>query len=82
VYAAARRADAAAPPSSYRGRHEAPGLPLGRRGDGIPLLLDKFRTNLARRFDKSQQQRILDASSDQVKLGAMRVDDYVSLYVV
>jgi 2-methylcitrate dehydratase len=59
--------------------------PIGhkrRRGDGIPLLLDKFRTNLARRFDKSQQQRILDASSDQVKLGAMRVDDYVSLYVV
>ena len=59
--------------------------PIGhkrRRGDGIPLLLDKFRTNLARRFDKSQQQRILDASSDQVKLEAMRVDDYVSLYVV
>ena len=59
--------------------------PIGhkrRRGDGIPLLLEKFRTNLARRFDKAQQQRILDASSDQAKLEAMPVDDYVSLYVV
>jgi 2-methylcitrate dehydratase len=59
--------------------------PIGhrlRRGDGIPLLLEKFETNLARRFDKAQQQRILDASSDQAKLEAMPVDDYVSLYVV
>ncbi len=59
--------------------------PIGhrlRRGDGIPLLLEKFEANLARRFDKAQQQRILDASSDQAKLEAMPVDDYVSLYVV
>ncbi len=59
--------------------------PIGhrlRRGDGIPLLLEKFKTNLVRRFDKAQQQRILDASSDQAKLEAMPVDDYVSLYVV
>src|SRR6201996_3266214 len=59
--------------------------PIGhrlRRGDGIPLLLKKFEANLARRFDKTQQQRILDASSDQAKLEAMPVDDYVSLYVV
>jgi 2-methylcitrate dehydratase len=59
--------------------------PIGhrlRRGDGIPLLLEKFETNLARRFDKPQRQRILDASYDQAKLEAMPVDDYVSLYVV
>jgi 2-methylcitrate dehydratase len=59
--------------------------PIGhrlRRGDGIPLLLEKFEANLARRFDKPQRQRILDASYDQVKLEAMPVDDYVSLYVV
>jgi 2-methylcitrate dehydratase len=59
--------------------------PIGhrlRRGNGIPLLLEKFETNLARRFDKTQRQRILDASSDQAKLEAMPVDDYVSLYVV
>src|ERR1700761_6710528 len=59
--------------------------PIGhrlRRGDGIPLLLKKFEANLARRFDKAQQQRILDASSDQAKLEPMSVDDYVSLYVI
>jgi len=59
--------------------------PIGhkrRRGDGIPLLLEKFRTNLARRFDSAHQKRIVDASSDQAKLEAMSVDEYVSLYVV
>lgn len=59
--------------------------PIGhrlRRGNGIPLLLEKFETNLARRFDKAQRQRILDASYDQAMLEAMPVDDYVSLYVV
>jgi 2-methylcitrate dehydratase len=59
--------------------------PIGhrlRRGDGIPLLLEKFEANLARRFDKAQQQRILDASSDQAKLEALPVDDYIGLYVV
>jgi len=58
--------------------------PIGhglRRADGIPLLLDKFRTNLARRFPKAQQQRILEASLDQSTLEAIPVDDYVSLYV-
>ncbi len=59
--------------------------PIGhrlRRGDGIPLLLEKFKTNLARRFDKARQQRILEASSDQAKLEATPVDEYVGLYVV
>lgn len=59
--------------------------PIGhkrRRAEGIPLLLEKFRANLARRFDGTQQQRILEASSDQTKLERMSVDDYVSLYVV
>ncbi|MES2392301.1 MAG: bifunctional 2-methylcitrate dehydratase/aconitate hydratase [Acidobacteriota bacterium] len=59
-------------------------FPIGhrlRRTDGIPLLLDKFRTNLARRFSPEQQQHILAASLDQAKLEAMPVDEYVSLYV-
>jgi 2-methylcitrate dehydratase len=59
--------------------------PIGhrlRRTDGIPLLLDKFRTNLARRFPEPQQQRILAASLDQSTLESTSVDDYVSLYVV
>jgi 2-methylcitrate dehydratase len=59
--------------------------PIGhkrRRGDGIPLLEAKFRTNLARKFPAKQQQRILDASLDQATLEAMPVHEYVDLYVI
>lgn len=59
--------------------------PIGhkrRRKDGIPLLEDKFRTNLARQFPAKQQQRILDVSLDQNALEAMPVHEYVDLYVI
>jgi 2-methylcitrate dehydratase len=58
--------------------------PIGhrlRRTDGIPLLLEKFRTNLARRFNTEAQEKILAASLDQQKLESMPVDEYLSLYV-
>ena len=57
--------------------------PIGhkrRRGDGIPLLEAKFRTNLARRFAQKQQQAILDVSLDAKKLEAVPVHEYVDLY--
>ena len=57
--------------------------PIGhkrRRGDGIPLLEAKFRTNLARRFARKQQQAILDVSLDAKKLEATPVHEYVDLY--
>jgi len=57
--------------------------PIGhrrRRADGIPLLLAKFRTNLARRFPEAQQQSILAASLDADRLASMPVSDYVDLY--
>jgi 2-methylcitrate dehydratase len=59
--------------------------PIGhkrRREDGIPLLVEKFRTNLARRFPARQQQAILAASLDQATLEAMPVNEYVDLYVI
>jgi 2-methylcitrate dehydratase len=59
------------------------GYPIGhrrRRADGIPLLLAKFRTNLARRFPVAQQQAILAASLDRDRLASMPVSDYVDLY--
>ncbi|WP_029631263.1 bifunctional 2-methylcitrate dehydratase/aconitate hydratase [Zavarzinella formosa] len=59
--------------------------PLGhmrRREEGIPLLVEKFRTNLARRFSKSQQQKILDVSLQQKPLEDMPVNEYVDLYVI
>ncbi|NYT44668.1 bifunctional 2-methylcitrate dehydratase/aconitate hydratase [Alcaligenaceae bacterium] len=59
--------------------------PIGhkrRRAEGIPLLEDKFRTNLARRFPARQQARITDISLDQKALEAMPVHEYVDLYVI
>jgi 2-methylcitrate dehydratase len=59
--------------------------PIGhkrRRAEGIPLLVEKFRTNLARRFPAKQQQAILDVSLDKAKLEAMPVNEYVDLYVI
>jgi 2-methylcitrate dehydratase len=59
--------------------------PIGhrlRRTDGIPLLEAKFKTNLARRFPKKQQDAILAVSLNQAKLEAMPVNEYVDLYVI
>ncbi|HEY9573743.1 MAG TPA: bifunctional 2-methylcitrate dehydratase/aconitate hydratase [Pusillimonas sp.] len=59
--------------------------PIGhrlRRKEGIPLLEDKFRRNLARRFPARQQQRILDASLNRKALETMPVHEYVDLYVI
>ena len=59
--------------------------PIGhkrRRAEGIPLLVEKFKTNLARRFPPKQQQAILDVSLDQARLEALPVHEYVDLYVI
>ncbi len=59
--------------------------PIGhkrRRGEGIPLLEAKFRTNLARRFPAGRQTAILDVSLDPSRLEAMPVHEYVDLYVI
>jgi len=60
--------------------------PIGhrrRRAEGIPLLMDKFRANVARRFPlERQRQAILDVSMDAAALAAMPVPDYVDLYAL
>jgi 2-methylcitrate dehydratase len=59
--------------------------PIGhgrRRDEGIPLLVAKFKTNLARRFPEKQQDAILAVSLDQARLEAMPVHEYVDLYVI
>ncbi len=53
-----------------------------RRKEGIPLLLKKFRTNLARQFPETQQIRILTASLDKPYLENMPVNEYLDLYVI
>jgi 2-methylcitrate dehydratase len=59
--------------------------PIGhrrRRSEGMPVLVDKFRTNLSRRFPPKQQKAILDASLDRSRLEVMPVNEYVDLYVI
>ena len=59
--------------------------PIGhrlRRTDGIPLLLEKFKTNLARRLSPEAQETILAATADQLQLEAMPVDQFVSLFTL
>ncbi len=57
--------------------------PLGhmhRRAEGMPLLEEKFRTNLARRFEAPQQQAIMEACEDQSRLEQMPVHAFVDLF--
>ena len=58
--------------------------PIGhrrRRAEGLPLLIEKFKTNLRRRFPEAQQQKILAVSLDRPRLESMPVNEYVDLYV-
>jgi 2-methylcitrate dehydratase len=59
--------------------------PIGhrlRRSEGMPLLIEKFRNNLARRIPKEAQDKIFAVSCDQMKLEATPVSEYVGLYSV
>ena len=58
--------------------------PIGhrrRRVEGLPLLVEKFKINLRRRFSEPQQERILAASLDPARLDSMPVNEYVDLYI-
>jgi 2-methylcitrate dehydratase len=59
--------------------------PIGhrrRRKEGIPVLVEKFKTNLARRFPAKQQCAILDLALDATKLHATPVHEFVDLFVI
>lgn len=53
-----------------------------RRSEGIPLLLEKLKANLARRLPVEKRDRILALSSDQALLESTPVSDYVALYTL
>jgi 2-methylcitrate dehydratase len=58
--------------------------PIGhkrRRNEGMPMLVEKFRTNLARRFPEKQQRAILDLCLDAPRLEAAPVNEFVDLMV-
>ncbi|WP_336143093.1 MULTISPECIES: 2-methylcitrate dehydratase [unclassified Marinobacter] len=59
--------------------------PIGhrrRRKDGMPLLLDKFRHNLATRFPAQRCDQINAICKDQQDLEATAVQDFVSLFTI
>jgi 2-methylcitrate dehydratase len=58
--------------------------PLGhrrRREEALPQLVEKFRTNLRRRYNPDRENAILVASLDKERLESMAVNEYVDLYV-
>jgi 2-methylcitrate dehydratase len=59
--------------------------PIGhkrRRAEGMPILVEKFKTNLARRFPEKQQKTILDLCLDAERLARTPVNEFVDLFVV
>ena len=59
--------------------------PLGhrrRRAEGMPLLIEKFKTNLARRFPPKQAARILDLCQDPERLEKAPVNEFMDLFVI
>jgi 2-methylcitrate dehydratase len=56
--------------------------PIGharRRTEGIPLLIEKYKTNLARIYDADQQKKIIDLCLDYDKLSATPVNEFMDL---
>ena len=52
-----------------------------RREEGIPLLLEKYRKNLARIFDESQQEAITNLTLDYEKLSNTSVSKLMDILV-
>jgi 2-methylcitrate dehydratase len=56
--------------------------PIGharRRTEGIPLLIEKYKTNLARIYDGDKQKKIIDLCLDYDKLSATPVNEFMDL---
>ncbi|HEY5636863.1 MAG TPA: bifunctional 2-methylcitrate dehydratase/aconitate hydratase [Burkholderiales bacterium] len=59
--------------------------PIGhkrRRKEGMPVLVEKFRTNLARRFPEKQRKAILELCLDAKRLDATPVHEFVDAMVI
>jgi 2-methylcitrate dehydratase len=59
--------------------------PIGhkrRRDEGMPVLVEKFKTNLARRFPEKQRKAILDLCLDAGRLAKTPVHEFVDLMVI
>ena len=59
--------------------------PIGhkrRRKEGMPVLVEKFRTNLARVFPEKRRAQILDLCMDAKRLDATPVHEFVDLMAI
>jgi 2-methylcitrate dehydratase len=59
--------------------------PIGhkrRRKEGMPVLVEKFKTNLARRLPEARQKAILELCMDVERLQKTPVNEFVDLFVV
>ena len=59
--------------------------PIGhkrRRKEGMPVLVEKFKTNLARKFPARQQKAILDLCMNPSKLEKTPVNEFVDLFAI
>ncbi len=61
---------------------EYPVVHRRRRKEGIPLLVEKFKVNLARRLPAKQCQAILDLCLDADRLAAISVHEFVDTFVI
>ncbi len=58
--------------------------PIGhqrRREEGIPILLSKFKHNLSTHFSSAQVERISKAMEHTEQLAAMKVDEFMALWL-
>jgi 2-methylcitrate dehydratase len=59
--------------------------PIGhrrRRQEGVPVLLEKFKENLATRFPAHQNKAIFDLCQNQERLEKMPVNEFMDMWVI
>ena len=53
-----------------------------RRSEGIPLLLDKFKSSLASRLPAHRVENILNVCNDSARFEAMPVHEFIEHFVI
>ena len=68
--------------STARAEVEYPVGHRRRRAEGIPLLMNKFKTSLASRLPAHRVENILNICGDQARLEAMPVPEFIEHFVI
>ena len=59
--------------------------PIGhkrRREEGVPVLLSKFKKNLSTQYSADRVEKIVTAMNDTNTLSAMKVSDFMALWLI